>query len=82
MKRSMKLIRMILEYVEREGNCRPLALPDFEDFTRVDVHYHVGLCFQAGFLKGREQRAIGEKEHYVILGLTWEGHEFLDPSCD
>ena len=82
MKRNMKLLRMILQYAEREGNCTPLVLPDFEEFTRVEVNYHVGLCHQAGYLKVIVRRAVGQGDTYDVLGLTWEGHEFLKHSRD
>ena len=70
MKRYMKLIRTVLEYVECHGNSEFLAPPEVDGYTPEQVLYHVELCAQAGYIEaqsGQHPRA-----------LTWQGHEALD----
>ena len=50
MKRYGKLILKIHRYVRDNGNGKKLDLPDFCDFSGVQVEYHVRLCLQAGLL--------------------------------
>ncbi len=85
MKRDMGLIRMILGYVEENGNGnRPLLAPEFEHFCQFEkakIAYHIGLCHDAGFiLLANSVEAHRRCTHgaYQIIGLTWEGHEKLD----
>ena len=75
MRRKMKLIRRILEYIEREGDGKNgVPEPEFDDYSCAQVSYHTGLCKQAGFL---DIKVYGSGS-YDIQGLTWEGHEKLD----
>ena len=58
MKRDMRLIRQVLAATERGDRYR------FLGYSEERVKYHVGLCKEAGWLKGRK--------------VTWEGHNKLD----
>ena len=52
MRKCMKLIFKILEYVEREKtNGNKLPIPEFEDYENSVVDYHVRLCSQAGYIE-------------------------------
>lgn len=88
MERDMDLILEILKYVREHGDSRRmLVVPDFEQLRsrhQIDKHviaYHVELCVQAGFLKisdvGIEMPGTHIRE-YGIIGLTWDGHEYLE----
>ena len=67
MKRDMKLIHLILDYMERKNDGdQSIPLPSFDDYTSSQVDYHVALCVQAGFLNKRK------------LTLTWTGHDKLE----
>ena len=78
MQRKMKLIQKLLTHVEchapEDGNYLPI--PEIEGYTDVEVHYHVRLCEEAGYIKALP---IGQnKRHSGIWGLTWAGHDKLD----
>ena len=78
MQRKMKLIYKLLEYVECRGNGEGLLPPEISGYTDVEVHYHIGLCDQAGYLEvegvsGREELF----KRYAMFNLTWAGHEAL-----
>ena len=79
MKRDMSLIRKLLEYVEAQTDGRYHDAPGCLDFAQESVHYHIGLCGQAGFLEVRKISG-GEEPlaRYELRNLTWAGHESLD----
>ncbi len=79
MKRNTKLIYQLLEYVEREHNNGPVMVPDVEAYSDVVVHYHVGLCVEAGYLAAAEPRELnGCRTFDRIHRLTWNGHEEIE----
>ena len=55
MKRDMSLIRKILEYVEAQTDGRYHDAPRCSDFSQESVHYHIGLCGQAGLFGDSEK---------------------------
>lgn len=76
MKRYMCLILEILRFAERQSGEEPMIPPpEIEGYTPRQVHYHVGLCGEAGYLHVRESSTGGE---FFIQSLTWQGHEVLD----
>lgn len=78
MRRSDKLIQLILEHVEKHGRPgTPLDQPTFQDYTENEVGYHVMLCEQAGFLDAVEFSSMGNPYRFQIMHLNWEGHEAL-----
>ena len=81
--REMKLILMILRYAKKEANGSPLRAPSFEEYSEVQIYYHIGLCSEAGFLHvNRISRGLDQAPAYTILNLTWGGHEFLTQNRD
>ena len=79
MKRHMDLIRKLLEWAEEHGNGDPLDPPRCCQYEPRVVHYHVGLCGEAGFF--RVQKISGAEEpyaRYALGSLTWVGHEALE----
>lgn len=90
MKRDMRVIRDILEYVRDHADGKtPLNVPNgdqlkskwsFEDHL---IHYYVELCVQANFLKVEDTGGYSENTYiplFRILYLTWWGHEYLNAS--
>ncbi len=76
MKRHMKLIFKILEYVERSnGNGDSIPSPEFDDYSRREVEYHVQLCSEAGYLTVK--KSYGPQAELLIFRMTWAGHEEL-----
>ena len=77
MRRQMKLIRLILQYLEDQPvfGDGDIPLPRFEKFGSVDVAYHVRLCSDAGYLILRKCTVETKP---VILRMTWCGHKALE----
>ena len=73
MKRDMDLIRKILIKIEKEyDGSRPIQVDRIEEYDRSDVEYNLGLLVDAGYVKPLKGLA------YLVRGITWNGHEFLD----
>ena len=77
MKRYMALILELLRFAESKENLRPAPPPEMEGCTPEQVHHHVSLCEQAGYLVvERTQRRTCRR--FAIVGLAWNGHEKID----
>lgn len=77
MQRKKKLIKKILQWAEGMEDMEGMTkLPEFNDYSDIEVRYHVLLCLQAGFLEGREIGSNGSR--FSIRFLTWAGHEYLE----
>ena len=77
MKRCMEIIRKILEYAEAQESLW-FDPPHVEGVEPERVHYHVGLCGQAGLLDIDDNSVHNVAyPRYRIEGLTWQGHEEL-----
>ena len=78
MKRERKLIRDILAYTEENACGDPLDAPEIDGYTTIQIHYHIGLCTEAGYIHSREITTKADAhQRYQILNLTWQGHEEL-----
>ena len=79
MRRKMKLIRKLLEYREMSVTEGALPAPEFPDYSEAEVHYHLGLCEEAGYLVLYQPAWEGPGRRFEgIVRLTWVGHEALD----
>ena len=79
MQRKMKLICKILAYIERVYGSNGVPTPEFPDYSDSQVHYHIGLCLQAGYLTAQVVSGAEERfPRYEIGTLTWQGHEALE----
>lgn len=75
----MRLIHKLLEYVERRHDDDPVPLPEIDGYSEEQVHYHVGLCVEAGYLVAGPVTDTSEGRRFATLErLTWAGHEELD----
>ena len=76
MRRKMKLIYLILAYVEKATHIGNIPLPELAEYTEEEVAYHVKLCSEAGYLDivvdAHNKKPVG------IDRLTWQGHEALE----
>ncbi len=77
MKRDMDLVRAILIAIEREQNTSITNLQLDDYCGDGNENYHVVLMIDAGLIEGNIISSTGGSA-YIINGLTWEGHEFLD----
>ena len=56
-----------------------MAAPEFECYSKQEVNYHIGLCYEAGFLHVHRDTSLGSViAIYQIRNLTWEGHLELE----
>jgi len=83
MKRDMDLIREILLAIEAhpESDAHDLSL-SFPDHSEDEVSYHCRLLLDAGLIDGECIQEYAEPDEWMIKGLTWAGHEFLEASKD
>ena len=57
----------------------PMPVPEIEGYSEGQVHYHVGLCQEAGYMVVRHPTAEGPRRRSRgIERLRWKGHEALD----
>lgn len=98
MKRDMELIRKILEHVEKhqdvmEGHSLNLSEvetdiavdnigPGAETYPWPQIHYHVWLCVDAGFVEGRISLDSKVWATSHLRALTWKGHDMLEELRD
>ena len=82
MTRDHELIFWLLEYVSARHRGEAIWVPDVPEsanYTDAQVHYHVGLCVDAGYLVADEPKDFKGKRRYShIHGLTWSGHDKLE----
>jgi Hypothetical protein (DUF2513) len=86
MKRDMELVRAVLLKVEGLNLpvgatlCAYPSEPELqiEGYDPDQVAYHLNLLIDEGFVQGARTTSI----QFVIEGLTWKGHEFLDDTRD
>jgi hypothetical protein len=84
MKRNNDLIRDILFYVEKYSNgdkvltlCARDFLKNFPDVTQNTLDNHLELLVERKLLNA-EPCQFG----WLVLGLTWDGHDFLSNAKD
>ena len=90
MKRDMKLIREVLEFlVSNQSYNKGLVIYKAkigDKWTMDDYNHHVELCGKTGILEVERidkstpfGARIGEGEgDFLIKGITWRGYELLD----
>ena len=78
MQRKMKLIRKLHDWAEMSTMEERLPVPDFNDYSEAEVHCHLGLCEEAGYLVLYQPEANDPTRRFGrISRLTWAGHEDL-----
>ena len=81
MKRDKALIRQVLRHFEAQPDFGNLPYPAIDNVEAEMVAYHVHLCVQAGFLDVTgDRKPLQVLRRYRVAGLTWKGHELLDPN--
>jgi hypothetical protein len=92
MKRDMDLVRDLLLRLESlpvdPGDT--ILLSPYEDeelaiegHTPDQVHYHLALLYEAGFIESGSRRFAGTlDENWMFSRLSWSGHEFIDTIRD
>jgi hypothetical protein len=80
MKRDLDLIRKILLKTEDSNLDEALTNIQVEGYESDEIAYNISLLKNAGFLEGEILYEIGSvvPSAYIIFGMTWLGHDFLD----
>ena len=78
MRREMKLIHMILAFVEKARSTGDIPIPEFDNYSRCEIEYHIQLSEEARFLD--VVLSSHDKKPVVIRRMTWLGHEELERS--
>lgn len=81
MKRDMELVRELLLCVEADGNIEKLCEKHGHDV----VAGHVAILLDARLIVGSlfyDRDQSRRNPDFVIVRLTWAGHEFLDNARD
>jgi hypothetical protein len=78
MKRDIELVRKILLAVEdsKDANRRGFR-PKIDGYEDEVIQVHVGLLWNKGLIKAMDCSS-SNGESYIITGLTWEGHDFIE----
>ncbi len=78
MKRDLNLIRGILVDVENYHSGQPIMLFEFDGKEQGEIAEHVQLLLDAEYIEAEVIRGnMGLPMAYVVLRMTWAGHEFL-----
>lgn len=78
MRRDMDLVRLIL--LETEGRSRPFDSAELADegHSSDEIAYHVRIMKQAGLLDAILSSDLSLNYSATVVGLTWDGQDFLD----
>jgi hypothetical protein len=77
MKRDMELIRRILSEIEAHEDLSPIDIKG-NGFSPDQINYHLKLLCEAGYIEAVETGTMQNRLSFIVTGLTWKGHEFLD----
>ena len=79
MKRDMDLIRQLLLEIESSEDWVG-GKPNVPGYPEATIDYNLDLLIAAGLVNSDDPpyRTFGGTLHVAIMGLTWEGHDFLD----
>ena len=80
MRLKKKLLHKLLRHAEENANGQRLPAPEFEEYEEMEVNFHIGLCYEAGFLHVHigEPMPGADIRMYQIRNLTWKGHLELE----
>jgi predicted ArsR family transcriptional regulator len=82
MKRDLDLCRRILLAIEEHPDARLDDEPEFPDVPSEVVSYHIQLLVNAGLISAEPTGWGRGRPQWIVLRLTWAGHEFLDTARD
>jgi len=81
MKRDMDLIRKILLYIEENIYPHNPGEVKIEGSSQYEVAYHLKLLDDAGLIFANDVSDSSGPD-FIVLGLTWQGHEFIEAARD
>lgn len=84
MKRDFDLVRKILCAVEEAAPGQIIDGFTLDEFSPQEIGEHLLLMQDAGLIDAevKRTRAPGRPFLFVVRGLTWKGHDFLDAARD
>lgn len=81
MKRDMELVRKLLLHIEENCGSRHLQSPEIgvDGYEPDEIAYNVRCMVDGELLDVIDATAMQDRfGHYIIKGITWKGHDFLD----
>jgi hypothetical protein len=73
----LDLIRLVLLEVEKNNEPTRAITVTVDDYSEVQVQYHVKLLTDAGYLVSQNRSTVAVM-NYRPKSLTWKGHDFLE----
>ena len=79
MKRDLDLIRRILMDIQSmpAGEARQ-EITYAGEYDPATIAEHVALLIESDLIKGEMLNIFGNTDQFMITGLTWKGHDFID----
>lgn len=77
MKRDMELVRKILFAIEESEDSFFSSSLQIDGYTNKEVGYHARIMLDGGLIDAKDV-SDNSGDDFLIHGLTWQGHEFLD----
>ena len=78
MKRDMDLIRDILLEIEKSSDeSNRIEIHSVGEYSSSEINGHLKLLVDVGYVDANTISSF-EGTTYLIRGLTWDGHEFLN----
>lgn len=83
MKRNLEFVRDLLLMIEEKNTTDSFFLRANEEdpYTNEEMQYHLLLMYDAGLIDGRDC-STSDGPDFLIHGMTWHGHDFLDAARD
>ena len=79
MKRDMELVRKLLFHLESSKSIKAQLSFPIDGYDEIQIRYHLLLLAQAKLIDFEpELTKTGRIIRPHVLGLNWNGHEFLD----
>ncbi|MBT9097874.1 DUF2513 domain-containing protein [Methylovulum psychrotolerans] len=79
MKRDFELIKTILKEAESISADSPVSSFEYPgEYDQEVVDYHTELLITEGFLKGEALFCVSGYQYFMVYGLCWKGHEFIE----
>ena len=74
MKRDMKLVRLVMEFVEEHGSMRFKGKIPIEGYERDEITFHLQILASAGYVMLGQETLT----NMGPLMLTWKGYDYID----
>lgn len=82
MKRDIRIIKYVLEEIERlqqNNSTIQMTFDDGDTYPVEQLNYHLSMLVDAGFVDANITKTKGPEDQInMIKSITWQGHDLLD----